>query len=136
MTSSSTEIRAKIKHYEKNTAGVGEALEEERLRSDETSSYKSGEQSAKKRDGKYVSLFLSLFFYALMFKPSCGGGLARKAPCSQGVLTPIKPILPCIGRRHYSLREEEARVERGSREGTSPFCEILEFTERKSDVIT
>jgi len=56
MTSSSAKIRAKIKHYEKNTAGVGEALEGERLRSDETPSYKSGEQSAKKRDGKYASL--------------------------------------------------------------------------------
>lgn len=49
--------------------------------------------------------------------PSCGGGLARKAPCSQGVLTSIKPMLPCIGRWHFLLREkEEARVEGGSRE--------------------
>ncbi|CAL1685789.1 unnamed protein product [Lasius platythorax] len=137
MTSSSTEIRAKIKHYEKNTAGVGEALEGERLRSDETPSYKSGEESAKKRDGKYISLFLFLFSNAFMFEPSCGGGLARKAPCSQGVLTSIKPMLPCIGRWHFSLREKEGtRVERGSREGTSLFREILEFAERKSDVIT
>lgn len=96
MTSSSAKIRAKIKHYEKNTAGVGEVLEGERLHSDETPGYKSGEQSAKKRDGKYASFSSS----TLMFESCCGGGRARKAPSSQGVLTSIKSILPCIGRWH------------------------------------
>jgi len=57
MTSSSSEIRAKIKHHEKNIAGIGsdEALEGKRLR-DETPSYKSREQSVKKRK-RETSLF-------------------------------------------------------------------------------
>ena len=50
MTSSSPKIRTKIKHHEKNTVGVATArLSKENDYADETPSYKSEEQSEKKR---------------------------------------------------------------------------------------
>lgn len=125
MTSSSPEIRAKIKHHERrNTAGVGSAARFSRRRTITPMKLRviKAENGVRKREAArfYLLLSLSLFLsllLAFMSETSCGGGLARKAPCSQGVLASIKSILPCIGRWHYSPRQEEEISQRRSVEG-------------------
>ena len=82
-------------------------LSKENDYADETSSYKSEEQSVNKRK-RETEMSLSFSFLHTRIKLrrwTNTEGLVQKE--NQGMLFSIKSILPCIGRWHYSLSEKE-----------------------------